>query len=292
MTFLSPVPVPRRRASSDPRSADSAPSAGLRLPALTGDAGSPGWSLRAREVGPSHSAYRPQGQTRGVGKDRGGAQCREAIRSPGNGTCFAGWRAHGGRRSRNWWPPSRRIVPGIPGPCGAIWRRWRGPAFRFSASEWRGRSAGNSWRDSATFPRLDFPRPSSWRSPQPKPPQADGRNADPRRPRFRAGQGRLGAPPPGSGYVRQLQDLFAVGLWSDIRATGAPADRRRLTEAIGRARTVRMRYYSGLPQHHDATRGGSATVLWYAAGALYLVAYCHRRREVRLFAVDRIRPRC
>ena len=29
--------------------------------------------------------------------------------------------------------------------------------------------------------------------------------------------------------------------------------------------------------------------LWYAGGALYLIAYDHRRQEVRLFAVDRIR---
>ena len=29
--------------------------------------------------------------------------------------------------------------------------------------------------------------------------------------------------------------------------------------------------------------------LWYAAGALYLVDYCHRRNDVRLFAVDRVR---
>jgi predicted DNA-binding transcriptional regulator YafY len=29
--------------------------------------------------------------------------------------------------------------------------------------------------------------------------------------------------------------------------------------------------------------------LWFAAGALYLIGYCHLRRDVRMFAVDRIR---
>jgi predicted DNA-binding transcriptional regulator YafY len=29
--------------------------------------------------------------------------------------------------------------------------------------------------------------------------------------------------------------------------------------------------------------------LWYAAGGLYLIAYCHLRKDVRLFAVERIR---
>jgi predicted DNA-binding transcriptional regulator YafY len=29
--------------------------------------------------------------------------------------------------------------------------------------------------------------------------------------------------------------------------------------------------------------------LWYAGGGLYLIAHCHLRRDVRLFAVERIR---
>ena len=29
--------------------------------------------------------------------------------------------------------------------------------------------------------------------------------------------------------------------------------------------------------------------LWFAAGALYLIGYCHLRSDVRMFAVDRIR---
>ena len=29
--------------------------------------------------------------------------------------------------------------------------------------------------------------------------------------------------------------------------------------------------------------------LWYAAGGLYLIAYCHLRKDVRMFGVERIR---
>jgi predicted DNA-binding transcriptional regulator YafY len=29
--------------------------------------------------------------------------------------------------------------------------------------------------------------------------------------------------------------------------------------------------------------------LWFAGGGLYLIAYCHLRKDVRLFAVERIR---
>ena len=28
--------------------------------------------------------------------------------------------------------------------------------------------------------------------------------------------------------------------------------------------------------------------IWYAAGALYLIGYCHKRQDVRMFAIDRI----
>jgi len=95
-------------------------------------------------------------------------------------------------------------------------------------------------------------------------------------------------PPPGLGYVRQLQGLFAIGLGphKSYREHRETVD--RLTEAIGRARTVQMRYFSA-SRNVTTRREADPYRLWYTAGALYLVAYCHRRRDVRLFAVDRIR---
>jgi predicted DNA-binding transcriptional regulator YafY len=49
-----------------------------------------------------------------------------------------------------------------------------------------------------------------------------------------------------------------------------------------------MRYYSA-SRNTTTRREVDPYRLWYAAGALYLVAYCQWRRDVRLFAVDRIR---
>jgi predicted DNA-binding transcriptional regulator YafY len=48
-----------------------------------------------------------------------------------------------------------------------------------------------------------------------------------------------------------------------------------------------MRYYSA-SRNTTTRREVDPYRLWYAAGALYLIAYCHWRRDVRLFAVDRI----
>ena len=61
-----------------------------------------------------------------------------------------------------------------------------------------------------------------------------------------------------------------------------------LARAISQKRTVQMRYYSA-SRNVTARRDVDPYRLWYAAGALYLVGYCHMRREVRLFAVDRVR---
>ena len=49
-----------------------------------------------------------------------------------------------------------------------------------------------------------------------------------------------------------------------------------------------MRYYSA-SRNLTTRRTADPYRLWYAAGALYLIAYCHTRRDVRMFAVDRIR---
>jgi len=49
-----------------------------------------------------------------------------------------------------------------------------------------------------------------------------------------------------------------------------------------------MRYYSA-SRNTTTRREVDPYRLWYAGGGLYLIAYDHRRREVRLFAVDRVR---
>ncbi len=49
-----------------------------------------------------------------------------------------------------------------------------------------------------------------------------------------------------------------------------------------------MRYYSA-SRNATTRREVDPYHLRYVGGALYLIAYDHRRREVRLFAVERIR---
>jgi len=95
-------------------------------------------------------------------------------------------------------------------------------------------------------------------------------------------------PAPAHGYLRQLDGLFAIGLGphTSYRAHRETID--KLTEAIARARTVQLRYFSA-SRNATTRREVDPYRLWYADGSLYLVAHCHLRKSVRLFAVQRIR---
>jgi predicted DNA-binding transcriptional regulator YafY len=89
-------------------------------------------------------------------------------------------------------------------------------------------------------------------------------------------------------YVREMQGYFSVGLGPHKTYRAHKQTIEQLSRAISQKRTVQMRYYSA---SRDATnrRDVDPYRLWYTPGALYLVGYCDLRRDVRLFAVDRIR---
>jgi predicted DNA-binding transcriptional regulator YafY len=95
-------------------------------------------------------------------------------------------------------------------------------------------------------------------------------------------------PPPGLDFVRQMRELLSVrfGPHKTYRAHRDEID--RATRAIADRRTVQMRYLSA-STGKTGRREVDPYHLWYAAGGLYLIGYCHRRRDVRMFAVERIR---
>jgi predicted DNA-binding transcriptional regulator YafY len=95
-------------------------------------------------------------------------------------------------------------------------------------------------------------------------------------------------PPHSLDYVQQMQNVFAVGLGphKTYRLHRETID--RLTQAIAKKRTVQMRYYSA-SRMRKTRREVDPYRLWYASGGLYLVGYCHQRKEPRMFAVERMR---
>jgi predicted DNA-binding transcriptional regulator YafY len=62
----------------------------------------------------------------------------------------------------------------------------------------------------------------------------------------------------------------------------------QIERALAERRTLRLRYYS-LSRDAETDRRIDPYHLTYFNGGAYLVAYCHLRREVRVFAVERIR---
>ncbi len=95
-------------------------------------------------------------------------------------------------------------------------------------------------------------------------------------------------PPPAMELVRQLEQSFSVGLGPHKRYREHRLTIDILTKAITRARTVQMRYFSA-SRNAASRREVNPYRLRYVAGGLYLIAYCHWRKDVRMFAVERIK---
>jgi predicted DNA-binding transcriptional regulator YafY len=95
-------------------------------------------------------------------------------------------------------------------------------------------------------------------------------------------------PSDGASFVGHLRDFFSVGLGPHKKYKEHRGTIDCLTRAISQSRSVQMRYFSA-SRNVTSRRSADPYRLWYAQGALYLIGYCHLRRDVRMFAVDRIR---
>jgi predicted DNA-binding transcriptional regulator YafY len=95
-------------------------------------------------------------------------------------------------------------------------------------------------------------------------------------------------PPQGHEYVRSMEQMFTVGLGPHKSYREHRQTIDLISQAIDKRRTAQMRYYSA---SRDGTgrREVDPYHLWFAGGGLYMIAYCHQRKEVLLFAVERIR---
>jgi predicted DNA-binding transcriptional regulator YafY len=89
-------------------------------------------------------------------------------------------------------------------------------------------------------------------------------------------------------YLRQIQGIFAVGLGPHKTYRTHRETIDRLAQAIDKHRTVQVRYFSA-SRGRMTRREIDPYRLWYASGGLYVVGYCHLRREPRVFAIERIR---
>jgi predicted DNA-binding transcriptional regulator YafY len=95
-------------------------------------------------------------------------------------------------------------------------------------------------------------------------------------------------PPQGHEYVRGMEQIFSVGLGPHKSYRQHKNTIDTISQAIDKRRTAQMRYYSA-SRDQTSRREVDPYHLWFAGGGLYLIAYCRLRKDVRLFAVERIR---
>lgn len=95
-------------------------------------------------------------------------------------------------------------------------------------------------------------------------------------------------PPAAREYVDTLRGAFSAGIGPHKHYRHHRETIDQLARAITRHKVVEMRYYTA-SRDKTTRRKVDPYHIWYAAGALYLIGFCHVRRHVRMFAVDRIR---
>jgi len=95
-------------------------------------------------------------------------------------------------------------------------------------------------------------------------------------------------PPQGHEYVRGMEQIFSVGLGPHKSYRQHKNTIDTISQAIDKRRTAQMRYYSA-SRDQTSRREVDPYFLRYAAGGLYLIGHCHLRKEVRMFAVERVR---
>jgi predicted DNA-binding transcriptional regulator YafY len=95
-------------------------------------------------------------------------------------------------------------------------------------------------------------------------------------------------PPQGHEYVRSMEQMFTVGLGPHKSYREHRQTIDLISRAIDKRFTAQIRYFSAA-RNTTTRREVDPYHLWFASGGLYLIAYCHLRKDVRLFAVERIR---
>jgi len=95
-------------------------------------------------------------------------------------------------------------------------------------------------------------------------------------------------PPEYMTYLQHVESSLKVGLkpTKDYSQFGEILD--QINEAILNRRHVRIRYFV-MSRKNISQRVVDPYKLWFFDGTFYMLGFCHLRKDIRLFAVDRIR---
>jgi predicted DNA-binding transcriptional regulator YafY len=85
-----------------------------------------------------------------------------------------------------------------------------------------------------------------------------------------------------------MEQMFSVGIGPHKNYRQHRQTIDLISQAIDKRRTAQMRYFSA-SRNSTGRREVDPYFLRFAGGGLYMIGYCHLRKEVRMFAVERIR---
>jgi len=95
-------------------------------------------------------------------------------------------------------------------------------------------------------------------------------------------------PPQSLNYVKNLEQTLQVGIKPYKDYSKFREIINRANDACANHRTVEMVYYT-MSRRKESKRKVDPYRIWFFNGSFYLIGFCHVRREVRVFALDRIK---
>ncbi len=95
-------------------------------------------------------------------------------------------------------------------------------------------------------------------------------------------------PPETRSYLDAFQQSVRVGTHPRLSTPARGAVFEGINQAIGTRTILSIDYYT-MSRGRSGQRKVAPYRLWFFNAAFYLIAYCYQRKDIRIFAVDRIR---
>ncbi len=95
-------------------------------------------------------------------------------------------------------------------------------------------------------------------------------------------------PPESVKYLKSVEQTLHVGIKPYKDYARFKEMIQRVEEAAREHRTLEIVYYT-MSRESEGRRRVDPFRIWFYNGTFYLIGYCHKRGEVRIFALDRIR---
>ena len=95
-------------------------------------------------------------------------------------------------------------------------------------------------------------------------------------------------PPDSEEFLKNVQNTLYVSQKQYKEYGKAKGTISMVNDAAIRKRSIEINYYS-MSNKKESVRKVDPYRIWFFNGTFYLIAYCHQRKETRIFALDRIK---